>query len=381
MSWCVDANSHSIAFVAGQARRRTQVDERTYVFNTGGAMTTKVNQVVKVVTLHDVAARAGVSISTASRALGSKSNKKTHVKVRQAALEIGYVANESARSLRNVKTMTVGVVFNQLHDPLSTELLDSLASCLEEQGYSLFVATSQGVEERFDNLVRRFLERRVDALFCVNPSGEGEPLASYASANVPVICLFSKAGGYEKLPLVSSTISASASACIARLQSLGHQYVGVVCPDRRNRPVEGFRGFARKAGMTVRSYDTPEGSLDAVSLLNSMLNESQSPTVLVARQIDAVRLFEAADHMSILVPRALSIVAIRDRTQQIPNTRLPMSMIHLNPGRVGVEAAGVLVRQLRGEEGFKGNLAVEAGAWIEGGTIGPVISLRATRAG
>ena len=76
----------------------------------------------------------------------------------------------------------------------------------------------------------------------------------------------------------------------------------------------------------------------------------------------------------------LSIIAIRDRTQQMPNTRLPMSMIHLNPGRIGVEAAEVLVRHLQGEHEFTDNLAIESGAWIEGGTIGPAAA-RLTKAG
>jgi LacI family transcriptional regulator len=325
-------------------------------------------------TLHDVAARAGVSVATASRALARtdvNERNKNHSKVLKAAAELGYVANEAARSLRNVRTMTVGVVFNQLHDPLSTELLDALASTLEEHGYSLFVATAQGVEERFDNLVFRFLERRVDALFCVNPSGEGEALARYATAKIPVICLFSKAGGYERLPLIASTILEVVSASIARLQTLGHQVLGVLRPDRRSRPIETFREVARKAGLTVRSYEISEGPLDAVGILNTMLNEAQRPTVVVARQTDAMRLFEAADALSILVPRSLSIIAIRDRTQQMPNTRLPMSMIHLNPGRVGVEAAEVLVKHLQGERELSDNLAIESGAWIEGGTIGP----------
>jgi DNA-binding LacI/PurR family transcriptional regulator len=332
------------------------------------------------VTLHDVAEKAGVSVATASRALSSnKSNKKNHTKVREVAAQLGYVANESARSLRNVRTLTVGVVFNQLHDPLSTELLDALASALDRHGYSLFVATAQGVEERFDNLVHRFLERRVDALFCVNPSGEGAALARYVAASVPVICLFSKAGGYESQPLIASSIHDAVNQSLERLQSLGHQILGVISHDRRNRPLEGFRDVARKSGMTVRSYELPDGPIDAVNILNSMMNEPQRPTVLVARQIDAVRLFEAADALSILVPRVLSIIAIRDRTQQMPNTRLPLSMIHLNPGRVGVEAADALVKHLQGEKKLSANLAVEAGAWIEGGTIGTLALNKAAK--
>ena len=334
------------------------------------------------VTLHDVAARAGVSVATASRALtGTKVNKKNQAKVTKAAAELGYVPNEAARSLRNVKTMTVGVVFSQLNSPLSTEVLDALASGLDEKGYSLFVATAQGVEERFDTLVHRFLERRVDALLCINPSGEGEALARYSSAHIPVVALFSKTGGYASLPLIASSVKDAALECIARLQALGHRTVGVLRPGRRSRPIEAFREHARKAGMTVRTYDTAEGVVDAVGLLNTMMNDAQRPTVVVARQLDAVRLFEAADEMGIIVPRMLSVVAIRDRTQQMPTTRLPMSMIHLNPGKIGVEAAEILAKVLSGEGDFRGDLTIETGAWIERGTLGPALTRSLSQAG
>jgi len=329
-------------------------------------------------TLHDVAERAGVSVATASRALsGRKSNKKTLGRVREVAAELGYVANGAARSLRNVRTMTVGAVFNQLHDHLSTELLDALVSALDQYGYSLLVATAQGVEERFDSLVHRFRERRVDALFCVNPSGKGVALARYAAAGVPAICLFSKSGGYENQPLIAASIHEAVNLALARLRSLGHQIVGVIRPRRRSRPLEAFREIARKSCMTVRSYEVHDGPIDAVGVLNSMMNEQQRTTVLVALQTDAVRLFEAADALSILVPGALSIIAIRNRAQQMTGTRLPLSMILLSPGRVGVEAASALVGHLRGERTLWGSIAVEVGSWIEGGTMGTITTVRA----
>lgn len=334
------------------------------------------------VTLHDVAARAGVSVATASRALtGTKVNKKNQAKVHKAATDLGYVANEAARSLRSVRTMTVGVVFSQLNSALSTELLDALSSGLDEQGYSLFVATSQGVEERFDVLVHRFLERRVDALFCVNPAGEGGALKRYANAGIPVISLFSKTGGYDGLPLIASSVAEAVNASVDRLKSLGHQTVGILRPGRRSRPIESYRDYARNGGMKVRTYDIPEGPLDAVGILSSLSTDAASPTVMVARQTDAVRLFEAADEMSIIVPRMLSIIAIRDRTQQMPSTRLPISMIHLNPGNVGVEAAKALVKHLQGEKLFKGEMMVSAGSWIEGATIAPAMVRRLSRKG
>jgi len=334
------------------------------------------------ITLHDVAKRAGVSVATASRALtGTKVNKKNQAKVTKAAADLGYVPNEAARSLRNVKTNTVGVVFSQLNSPLSTEVLDALASGLDDKGYSLFVATAQGVEERFDTLVHRFLERRVDALLCINPSGEGGALARYFQAGIPVVALFSKSGGYTSLPLIASSVKDAANDCITRLQTLGHQVVGVLRPGRRSRPIEAFREYARKAGLTVRTYDITEGLLDAVSLLNSMVSEAQRPTAVIARQMDAVRLFEAADELGIIVPRMLSIIAIRDRTQQMPATRLPMSMIHLNPGKIGVEAAEIIARMLSRETKFKADISIETGSWVERATVGPALSRTLSQAG
>lgn len=326
-------------------------------------------------TLHDVASLAGVSVATASRALtGVGGNKKNQAKVKAAAAELGYIANEAARSLRNVKTMTVGVVFSQLNSPLSTELLDALASGLDESGHSLFLATAQGMEERFDKLVHRFLERRVDALLCVNGSGEGSALARYKAAGIPVASLFNQWGGYEKLPLIGSSISDAVDQCCNRLKMLGHHRLGVLRPVRRSRPVESFRDRAKNAGLMVRDYQVGEGPLDAYGFLNSVVTEAQGPTVIVAQQAEAVALFQAADELSIIVPRMLSIIAIRDRTMQMPATRLPMSMIHLHPALVGVEAASILVRVLSGEQKNIENVTIQTGAWLERGTVGPVIT-------
>ena len=74
----------------------------------------------------------------------------------------------------------------------------------------------------------------------------------YAAASVPVICLFSKAGGYEGQPLIASSIHEAVNQSLARLKSLGHQIVGIIRSGLRNRPLEKFREIARNAGMTVR---------------------------------------------------------------------------------------------------------------------------------
>lgn len=323
-----------------------------------------------ITTLQDVAAKAGVSISTASRALnGLKVSKVNGENVRKAAELLGYVANEGARSLRGVRTMTMGVVFNELNDPLGFELLEALTTAVEEHGYSLFISVARGQEERYDLLTHRFLERRVDALFCASAAGEGAALERFANAGIPAVALFSHSGGYERLPLISPGIEQAAVEMIERLKALGHVSLGIVRPALRSAPVEEVIRVARAGGLTVRSYTPPERSLDAITCLNNLLSEADGPTVIVGRQGDVVRLLEAADELHVHVPHDLSLVAIRDRSQQMVPTRVPLSMIHLNPGKVGKIAADLVVDSLTGRA--LTDSVVEMGAWIERGSTGP----------
>jgi DNA-binding LacI/PurR family transcriptional regulator len=324
-----------------------------------------------ITTLSDVAARAGVSISTASRALnGLKVSKANAEKVRQAATHLGYVANEGARSLRSVRTMTMGVIFLDLNNPLGLELLEALTAGIEQRGYNLYISTARGQEDRYDLLVHRFLERRVDALFCINASGDGAALDRFAAAGIPVAALFHASGGYARLPLIGPTIEAAAKATIERLQELGHHRIGVVRPTLRWGPIETLLRLARDAGLTVRIYEPPEGPLDGVICLSTLMGDEDSPTAILGPQTAVVSLLEAADALHIMVPRDLSLVAIRDRTQQMPTTRLPLSMIHLNPDRVGKVAADLMCDRLAGGA-LEGPVLVEMGAWIERATTGP----------
>ena len=203
---------------------------------------------------------------------------------------------------------------------------------------------------------------------CVRGSGEGGDLARYAAAGIPVLALFYASGGYGGLPLVRPAISEAVEACLTRLSRYGHQRIAFLRPTRRSPPIEGFIAQARTAGMDVRNFEISEESFDAVACLEALLRDSRPPTVVVARQAEAVALFKAADELSVLVPQALSLVGIRDRTLGMPTTRLPLSMIHLNPSMVGKVAAAMLLERLSGGAEITSDVLVEMGSWIERST-------------
>jgi LacI family transcriptional regulator len=323
------------------------------------------------VTLHDVATLAGVSISTVSRALNGLSvSKKNLVKVRAAAEELGYVANEAARSLRNVRTLTVGVVFYELNTTLGLELLEALASSVEDRGYSLFVSTARGSEDRYEVLMRRFLERRVDALFCVRPVGAAAALDRYEKSGVPVVALFSRDGGYSHLPLVAPTIEEAGRNALGRLAELGHRRIALITPNRRVDYMRALRNVAQNAGLDVQDFGPVEEAFDAVSFLDSLKSEPDFPTAAVARAGDAVALLNACYEHGVRVPDQLSIIAVGDVAGASGAGNTQLSMIHLNAGKVGRVAAADMFERLAGGR-VEHERLIENGTWVERASTGP----------
>src|SRR5437016_4687393 len=89
------------------------------------------------VTLHDVAAAAGVSKSTGSRILDERlprSDSETARRVRQIAVELGYVRDVSAASLRRGTTNTIGVIVPRLTDTVMAMLFEALARACGRAG-------------------------------------------------------------------------------------------------------------------------------------------------------------------------------------------------------------------------------------------------------
>jgi LacI family transcriptional regulator len=323
------------------------------------------------VTLHDVARLAKVSISTVSRALnGLPVSKKNLAKVRAAADELGYVANEAARSLRSVRTLTAGVVFHELATGSGLELLEALASTVDDQGYSLLVATARGDEERYEILMRKFLERRVDALFCVRPIGPGAVLERFEKAGVPVVALFSRDGGYRNLPLVAPTSLDASQQAAERLVALGHRRVGLITPNRRVDYMRAFRQKATEAGLQVREFAPLQEGVGALTLLEDLKSEPDFPTAIVASAADAIGVLSACYEQNVRVPSDLSLIAIGDVGPNRGFGPITISTIHLNPAKVGRAAATDMFARLAGEHVPRERF-IENGSWIERGSTGP----------
>ncbi len=125
------------------------------------------------VTLNDVAARAGVSPTTASYILNGRSSEMrisadTEHRVRQAVSEMGYRPNRNARNLRTASTTTIGVISDFVASGgYAGEMLSGVSAAARAKGHLMVVGETEGDPALEMLLIEELLDRQVDGIIYV----------------------------------------------------------------------------------------------------------------------------------------------------------------------------------------------------------------------
>lgn len=138
-----------------------------------------------MITIKDIAKRAGVSVSTASRALNhnSRISQKTIDRVEKIANELGYQPNQSAKTLSSGESTAVGVIFPVTEkdapaNPFHLDLIRGMNTELQTMGRVLSVAICQTSEALLTN-VKQMVEQAKIHHFLVLYSYQDDPVTQY----------------------------------------------------------------------------------------------------------------------------------------------------------------------------------------------------------
>lgn len=114
-----------------------------------------------MVTLKEVANKAGVSIATVSYCINGKKNIKpeTRLKVNEAIAELNYIPNFSARSLKNQASDEIGVILPNLDDSTNTEILKGIIAQAEKENYSVNIACSYNNPRNEQDIIIKFISK------------------------------------------------------------------------------------------------------------------------------------------------------------------------------------------------------------------------------
>lgn len=122
-----------------------------------------------IITMRDIAQKAGVSTATVSRVLNKNPtsipiSKHTREKVEQIASEMGYSPNVFAKTLRTKKSMLIGVVVWDLTDLFFSEILRGIDNTLHLSGYKMLLNSAEGSSEREFFCMEKMRDLHVDGM-------------------------------------------------------------------------------------------------------------------------------------------------------------------------------------------------------------------------
>lgn len=122
-----------------------------------------------MVTIKDVAKRAGVSIAAVSYALNDKEgvNEETKKRVREIADEMGYIPNSLAQGLLSKKTNIIGLVIPDISNLYNASFINHLNFYARQNNYFLLLGNTANDIANVKEIVNDFLHKNVDALIIV----------------------------------------------------------------------------------------------------------------------------------------------------------------------------------------------------------------------
>ena len=280
----------------------------------------------KAVTIRDVAREAGVSVTTASRALNGNAlvNSETAARILKVVEELGFSPSPAARRLSLGRTLTVGVVVSFLTRPQAAERIRGIDAVLGDSEFDLVIYNVESLQKRDHYLATLLNSHRADGLLIVSLPPPADAIWALARSPVPIVFIDVHVDAVAAMPRVVGDDVAGGAIAARHLLELGHRRIGFI-GDAANNPF-GFTSsqhreaaFLRelsRSGVTVPSRwigHGAHGRYEARNLAHAMLAGADRPTaVFAASHTQALGVLAAAHEAGLNVPDDLSVIGYDD---------------------------------------------------------------------
>ena len=270
--------------------------------------------------LKDVAREAGVSVSTASRALSGhrKVNEETRATVHDVAERLGYRRNVVARSLRTQVTQSIGLVIPDITNYFYVSGAAVIQSALDAKDYRLVLSMSNDDPDTDLDCLRAALDMRTDGIVHVPCTQEGaEPLVG--SGAVPLVELNRRSLG-GSFDAVLSDECEGARKLVELLIERGHSRIAMIAGSERLSTtydrVSGFRDAHRDAGLELDEELLMRGDYApnwGATATNALLDRDARMTAVFASGSQLVLgSLLAIQKRGLAIPRDISLVGFGD---------------------------------------------------------------------
>ena len=322
-------------------------------------------QQVRTVTLQDVADRAGVSLTTASRVVNEGSRRVgpgLAQRVSQAVAELGYTANLQARAVATGQSTMIGVVVHDIADPYFSSIAAGLIEAAEARQLLVCMSSTAATEVAERAYVALMRAQRARAVILIGSRTDDTAAREALRAE---IAAFTGSGGRavavgQDLLGVDTVLpenAAGAEALARAMVAVGHRRFAVLAGPRglltaRDR-LDGFRaGLAAwnvplEAAQVVHGPFTRDGGYAAMSAVLAAAGPEQAPLpdcVFAVTDVMAMGALARLRAGGLAVPADIALAGFDD-IGTLRDVYPPLTTVRLPLKRMGEMAAGLILAE------------------------------------
>jgi DNA-binding LacI/PurR family transcriptional regulator len=320
----------------------------------------------QAVTLKAVAQYLGLTPGTVSAVLNDSPSarsipEETKNRIRAAAQELNYRPNFFARTLRNKRTYTIGVIAEEIGDSYSSPIISGLEQFLRKRDYFCLTVVHRHDQALLSRYAQLLSERGVEGIITVDTTVQEAP-------TLPTVAI----AGHKKLKGVTNIVldhHQAAVLALNHLKELNHQRVAFmkgnpISSDAKDRweaicEVAGQIGTHIDPELTVQiDTDDPTPML-GYPFAKQLLSRGKPFTAIFAyNDISAIGAIRAIQEQGLRVPQDISVLGFDDipgaafHTPSLTTVRQPLN-------RMGEVAAQTLLERIEGNREYPAEIAIE----------------------
>jgi LacI family transcriptional regulator len=303
----------------------------------------------------DVAKLAGVGTMTVSRLLSGTVtvSEETAKRIHRAIEQLNYQPNEVARSLRGLKTRTIGVIVPYLYDPFFAYCSQGIATVAREHEYSVILTTSAEDPEREDREAIQMLRRHVEGMVIIPAMQEATYLQrpEYLGARIVTLDRPAPLARFD-----SVLVDNKSGAALAVDHLIEHGHKQIVCIGLSNALYtmrmrhEGYLESLKKARLKAEPYLDCTVQDSIAPTLAKVLDRPGPPTAFFcANNLTMRYTLLALNELGVSIPKSVAIVGFDDfELAEILNPTL--TVVRQPSQELGSVAATLLFNRLNGPD-------------------------------
>lgn len=300
-------------------------------------------------TMDDVARRAGVSRALVSLALrgSDRVSDASRAAVVRAADELGYRPNLLARNLASKRTMTLGLVINDLHNPYFPGVADGIRRAARDRGYRLLINSAFLNDDDERDALEAFIDFLVDGIIL---TGSRLPavVIERAAESVP-IALVSRPLDSDLIDTVNNNDRRGSELAVEHLVELGHRHIchidggsGAGAPQRR----AGYEATMQRHGLEPYVEPGAFTETSGLSATRRALESGRPCTAIFAgNDLSALGALDVIDDAGLDVPGDISLVGY-DNTFVAALRHVDLTSVEQGRQRLGALAVDAILDRI-----------------------------------